>query len=101
MCKTTSSNFEGKIVELNTGLLFIFSTPLSIKGLKDVTKKPLPIKGMDHPDNCQILSATENMEKGNKFRPVDQLLFLERMNFLKPLTNKNFYEELSIKKKNV
>ena len=74
---------------------------LPLNPVHHITKKPLPIKGMDHPDNCQILSATENMEKGNKFRPEDQLLFLERMNFLKPLTNKNFYEESSIKKKNV
>jgi len=31
----------------------------------------------------------------------DVVIYQERMNFLKPLTNKNFYEELSIKKKNV
>ncbi len=74
---------------------------LPLKPVQFITKKPLPIKGIDHPDNCQILSAKENMEKANKFRPEDQLLFLERMNFLKPLTNKKFYKELSLKKKNV
>ena len=74
---------------------------LPLNPVHHITKKPLPIKGMDHPDNCQIISAKENMQKANKFRPKDQLLFLERMNFLKPLTNKNFYDELSIKKKNV
>ena len=66
-----------------------------------ITKKPLPIKGVDHPDNCQILSAKENLEKGNKFRPADQLIFLKRMKFLKPLTNNKFFLRLGIHKKNV
>ena len=74
---------------------------LPLNPVHHISKKPLPIKGIDHPDNCQILSAKENLEKGNKFRPEDQLLFLEKMNFLKPLTNKNFYKELSLKKENV
>ena len=74
---------------------------LPLKPVHHITKKPLPIKGIDHPDNCQILSATENMEKGNKFRPEDQLLLLERMNFLKPIIKNKFYLELAIHKKNV
>ena len=74
---------------------------LPLNPVHHISKKPLPIKGIDHPDNCQILSAKENLEKGNKFRPEDQLLFLEKMNFLKPLTNKNFNKELSLKKENV
>ena len=74
---------------------------LPLKPVHYLTRKPLPIKGIDHPDNCQILTAQENMQKGNKFRPEDQLLFLKRMNFLKPLKSNKFYEELGIHIKNV
>ena len=74
---------------------------LPLKPVHYLTRKHLPIKGIDHPDNCQILTAQENMQKGNKFRPEDQLLFLKRMNFLKPLKSNKFYEELGIHIKNV
>ena len=74
---------------------------LPLKPVHHLTGKPLSIKGIDHPDNCQILSAKENLEKGNKFRPKDQLLFLKRMRFIKQLPKKNLYEKLRIHQKNV
>ena len=66
----------------------------------DLTKKSQQLICFNY-KNLQPLWKQENNSKLGNFRPEDQLLFLERMNFLKPLTNKNFYEELSIKKENV
>ncbi len=66
----------------------------------DLTKKSQQLICFNY-KNLQPLWKQENNSKLGTFRPEDQLLFLERMNFLKPLTNKKFYEELSIKKKNV
>ena len=66
----------------------------------DLTKKSQQLICFNY-KNLQPLWKQENNSKLGTFRPEDQLLFLERMNFLKPLTNKKFYNELSIKKNNV
>ena len=71
-----------------------------ISTFDDLTKKSQQLICFNY-KNLQPLWKQENNSKLGTFRSEDQLLFLERMNFLKPLTNKKFYEELSIKKKNV
>ena len=64
---------------------------------------PLSKGGKHHPKNLTILSASENKSKLNKFRPKDQLLWLENHFGDLPATKsrKEKFKTLQLNVKNV